>query len=147
VTGGVLVIGLGNTWRGDDGAGSAVARGLDEDPRVIVHEGEPVGLLDVWEGAHEVIVVDAVSSESPSGTVHRLDAATPLPATFARGSTHAFGLADTIELARTLERLPPSLTVYGIEGEDFRAGEELSGPVRAAVAKVRLELREWLGSG
>jgi len=147
VTGDLLVIGLGNAWRGDDGAGPAVARALGEDPRVLVHEGEPIGLLDVWDGAHEVIVVDAVSSETPPGTVHRLDASAPLPATFARGSTHAFGLADTIELARTLARLPASLTVYGIEGEDFRAGEELSASVRAAVESVRVELGRRLGTG
>jgi hydrogenase maturation protease len=145
VTGALLVVGLGNAWRGDDGAGPAVARALGDDPRVLVHEGEPIGLLDAWAGAAEVMVVDAVSSGAPAGTVHRLDAAAaPLPATVARGSTHAFGLAATIELARTLDRLPPRITVYGIEGEDFRAGDELSAPVRAAVDAVRLELRERL---
>jgi hydrogenase maturation protease len=92
-----------------------------------------------------VIVVDAVASGAPAGTVHRLDpVGDPLPAEFARGSTHAFGLAETIELARTLDRLPPRITVYGIEGTDFRAGDELSAPVRAAVDAVRLELRERL---
>jgi hydrogenase maturation protease len=145
VTGGLLIVGLGNAWRGDDGAGTAVARALGDDPRVLVHEGEPIALLDAWAGAAEVMVVDAVSSGAPAGTVHRLDAAAaPLPATVARGSTHAFGLAETIELARTLDRLPPRLMVYGIEGEDFLAGDELSAPVRAAVDAVRRELRERL---
>jgi hydrogenase maturation protease len=143
-----LVIGLGNSWRGDDGAGPAVARGLLDEvqARVRVREGEPVGLIEDWTGADAVIVVDAVSSGAPPGTIHRLDPISePIPAALSQGSTHAFGLADTIELARTLARLPPSLTVYGIEGEDFRAGDELSVPVRAAVEAVRLELRERLG--
>ena len=79
--------------------------------------------------------------------MHRLDAAAaPLPATVARGSTHAFGLAETIELARTLGRLPQRLTVYGIEGGCFDAGDELSPPVRAAVDAVRDELRKRLGN-
>ena len=142
-----LVVGLGNTWRSDDGAGPAVARALGDDPRVLVHEGEPIGLLDAWEGAADVMVVDAVSSGAPAGTVHRLDAAVaPLPATVARGSTHAFGLAETIELSRTLGRLPERLTVYGIEGGRFDAGDKLSPPVRAAVDAVRDELRERLGN-
>ena len=146
MTGGLLVVGLGNTWRSDDGAGPAVARALGDDPRVLVHEGEPIGLLDAWEGADEVMVVDAVASGAPPGTVHRLDAAAaPLPAAVARGSTHAFGLAETIELARTLGRLPERLTVYGIEGGCFDAGDDLSPPVRAAVDAVREELRGWLG--
>jgi hydrogenase maturation protease len=147
VTGGLLVVGLGNAWRGDDGAGPAVARALGDDPRVLVHEGEPLGLIEAWAGAEEVILVDAVSSGAPAGTVHRLDPlAVPLPAPLARGSTHAFGLANTLELARTLERLPPRLTVYGIEGACFSTGDALSPAVRAAVETVHLELQQRLGT-
>jgi hydrogenase maturation protease len=143
-----LVIGLGNSWRGDDGAGPAVARGLLDQvqARVRVYEGEPVGLIEEWSGADTVIVVDAVSSGAPPGTLHRLDPLSePIPAALSQGSTHAFGLAETIELARTLDRLPPRLTVYGIEGERFAAGQQLSAPVSAAVDAVREELRGLLG--
>jgi hydrogenase maturation protease len=139
----LIVIGLGNAFRGDDAAGLAVARGLGDDPRVVVHEGEPIGLLDAWEGADEVIVVDAARSGAVPGTVHRLDGlAGP---SGLRGSTHAFGLAETLELARALGRAPARVTVYGIEGDRFTAGEELSEAVRAAVEEVRDELRERLG--
>jgi hydrogenase maturation protease len=144
-----LVIGLGNSWRGDDGAGPAVARSLRDEvaARVHVYEGEPVGLIDDWTSADAVIVVDAVSSGAPPGTIHRLDALSePIPAALSQGSTHAFGLAETIELARALDRLPDRLTVYGIEGERFGAGDQLSAPVRGAVEAVRRELCEWLGS-
>ena len=144
MTRGLLIVGLGNPWRGDDGAGPAVARGLGDDPRVLVYEGEPIGLIDAWSGADELILVDAVSSGAPAGTVHRLDPLTTLPGVLARGSTHAFGLAETLELARILDRLSPRVSVYGIEGEAFTAGEELSAPVRAAVETVRLELEERL---
>ena len=110
------------------------------------YEGEPVGLIEEWTGADAVIVVDAVSSGRPPGTIHRLDPlAAPIPAALSQGSTHAFGLAETIELARALDRLPHRLTVYGIEGERFTAGEELSPAVARAVEEVRSELRERLG--
>jgi hydrogenase maturation protease len=125
-----------------------VARGLLDQVQAVVrvYEREPVGLIEDWSGADTVIVVDAVSSGAPSGTIHRLDPlSAPLPAAMSRGSTHAFGLAATIELARTLDRLPPRLTVYGIEGARFTAGEELSEPVRAAVEAVRLDLLARLG--
>ena len=143
-----LVIGLGNSFRGDDGAGPAVARALRDEvrARVRVYEGEPVGLIEDWTGADAVIVIDAVSSDAPPGTIHRLDAlAEPIPAALSQGSTHAFGLAETIELARALDRLPPQLNVLGIEGERFAAGQELSPPVQAAVEHVRRELRNRLG--
>ena len=113
-----------------------------------VYEGEPVGLIEDWTGADTVILVDAVSSGAVAGTVHRLDPLSePIPAALSQGSTHAFGLAETIELARTLDRLPPRLTVYGIEGERFAAGQRLSPPVSAAVDAVREELRGLLGWG
>jgi hydrogenase maturation protease len=143
-----LVIGLGNSFRGDDGAGPAVARGLLDKvrARVRAYEGEPVGLIEEWTGADAVIVVDAVSSKSPAGTIHRLEPLVePIPAALSLGSTHAFGLAETIELARALDRLPRRLTVYGIEGESFTAGQDLSPPVQAAVEEVALELRKRLG--
>ena len=143
-----LVIGLGNSFRGDDGAGPAVARGLvDQVPaRVRAYEGEPVGLIEEWTADDAVIVVDAVSSGAPPGTIHRLDPLSqPIPAALSQGSTHAFGLAETIELARALDRLPDRLAVYGIEGGRFTAGQELSPAVARAVESVRLELCERLG--
>jgi hypothetical protein len=57
--------------------------------------------------ADEAIVVDAVSSNAQSGAIHRLDAvSTKLPAELYRGSTHALSVAEAVELARALERLP-----------------------------------------
>jgi hydrogenase maturation protease len=137
------VVGLGNAFRGDDAAGLAVARALGDDPRVIAHDGEPIDLLDAWDGADEAILVDAARSGAPPGMIHRLDGLAA-PAGVG-GSTHLLGLAETLALARTLGRAPARVTVYGIEGERFGAGEELSPPVRAAVGRVADELAQRLG--
>jgi len=101
-------------------------------------EGEPISLLDCWEGEETVVVlIDAVVSGSEAGTVHRIDPlAAPLPDYLSRTSTHAIGLADVIELARTLDRLPRRLVVLGIEGLRFEAGEGLSPPAEAGVAEA-----------
>jgi hydrogenase maturation protease len=61
----------------------------------------------------------------------------PLPQELFRHSTHAFGVADAVELARALDRLPPRLILYGIEGGNFAAGVKLSLAVeQAACATV-----------
>ena len=139
----LIVIGIGNAFRGDDAAGLAVARALGDDPRVIAHAGEPIDLLERWEGAGEVIVVDAARSGAAPGTVHRLDGlAEPVTA---GGSTHAFGLAETLALARALGRAPARMEVIGIEGERFGAGEGLSPAVARAVEQVARDLRARLG--
>ena len=137
----VLIIGVGNAYRGDDGAGNAVARQLTPQvpPEAIVLEqgGEGTALAEAWKGAQFVIVVDAMQSGAPAGTIRRFDAAAKnIPAEFFRHSNHTFGVGGAIELARTLNELPATLIVYGIEGQDFGVGEGLSDPVEKGVAAV-----------
>jgi hydrogenase maturation protease len=59
-----------------------------------------------------------------------------LPAGLFRVSTHRFGLADALELARALGRLPPRVVVYGIEGSRFAPGRPMSPAVAAAVERL-----------
>jgi hydrogenase maturation protease len=99
--------------------------------------GEGAALLDAWDGAALVVLIDAVRSGARAGTVHRVDArAEPMPAGFFRYSTHAFGVAEAVELSRALGRLPRRLIVFGIEGRDFTPGVGLSPAVERAVARV-----------
>src|SRR5271157_5764524 len=141
MTAGQPSIGVGNEYRGDDGAGVAVARRLPAQfpcgVTILEESGEGAALIQAWEGAAWVMLVDAVRSGAPPGTIQRLDARTaPVPAGFFHYSTHAFSVAEAVELARSLERLPPQLIVYGIEGENFDAGVGLSSAVRQAVETV-----------
>ena len=141
----LLVIGAGNELRRDDGAGLEAARRLAGFPGVEVREarGDMTSLADLWEADDSVVVVDAARSGALPGSVHRFDATSdPLPAAFGRGSTHALGVADAVELARALGRLPAKLIVYGIEGEDFSAGEGMSDAVAAAVDEAAIRIAE-----
>jgi len=147
----ILIIGIGNIFRGDDAAGLAAARLFREMrlPGVAVLEldGEVSTLLAKWQGAQKVVVIDAVASQSEAGKVFRFAAhAGPLPRRlFACCSCHSFGLAEQIEIARSLNQLPPSLMVYGIEGKDFRLGSGLSPEVQAALPGLVEQIRQDLG--
>ncbi len=136
-----LAIGVGNPLRGDDAAGLLVAARLRElapaDVGVLEIEGEPVDLIEAWSGAGSVSLADAVSSGAEPGTVHRVEAAeSPLPASFGRTSTHALGLSEAVELARSLGRLPARLTVFGIEGNSFSVGAGVDPRVARAAVDV-----------
>lgn len=135
-----LVIGVGNPMRGDDAAGREVANRL----RTVASRMSTTGsfeLMALWEGADEVIVVDAARSGSEPGTVHRFDAVEkPLPAGTLGTSTHSVGVTEVVEMARSLGRLPKHLWVYGIEVSDIGAGSHLSGPVERAVASLVAEI-------
>lgn len=142
-----LVIGVGNDLRGDDGAGLAVARQLRA-AGVEAREmrGALTALPDLWQGHERIAIVDAARSGAAPGTLHRFDAlAAPLPAMFGRASTHAFGVAEAVALARVLGCLPASLVVHGIEGGDFTAGAPLSAEVAAAVPVVARRILMELG--
>jgi len=144
----VVVIGVGNQLRGDDAAGlAAVAqlrtRKLAESITIAMHEGEAIALHELWDGADALVLVDTVSSGAAPGTVHRIDASgAALPAALQRGSSHAIGVADAIELARVLGTLPRRVIVYGIEGAGFELGAALSDDVAAALDELIDALRD-----
>jgi hydrogenase maturation protease len=137
----IVLIGIGNAYREDDGAGLAVIerlRGtLPDGIEIVPCEDEPTRLIDAWNGASGAVVVDAVSSGAAPGTLHRYDASeAAVPSRVFRSSTHAFGVGEAIELARALGKLPPRIVVHGIEGAEFGGGESLSPPVDAAVLQA-----------
>lgn len=141
----LLVLGIGNPDRGDDGAGRAVARALRETApdgmRIVEHDGEASGLVAVLAEVTAAVIVDASASGAAPGTVRRFDvAAAPLPADGTRMSSHGLGLVEAVELARVLGQLPQHCIVYAIEGADFRLGAPLSPPVAAAVRRVAADL-------
>lgn len=134
-----VVIGVGNPWRADDGAGPAVARALGgrlpPDVGVVELTGEPGGLIEAIAGAATAIVVDAVSSGAPPGTVHRRTGADGLAAVAAT-STHGLSVGQSLDLASALGLLPCRLVLYGIEVGDVGHGDTLSPVVARAVHLV-----------
>ncbi len=135
-----LVIGVGNVYRCDDAVGVVVARRLRNRCRgVCVAEasGEGASLMALWRAEDDVVIVDAVRSGASAGVVHRLDAhVEPIPSAFFNYSTHAFSVAEAIEMARVLGTLPRALVVYGIEGSRFEAGDVMSSAVSGVVDDV-----------
>ena len=136
-----IVLGIGNPERGDDAAGRKVARLLlqmaPDNVEVTEHDGEATALLARLDGAAAAYLIDACQSGAPAGTVYRFDvSAAALPQGLGGLSTHGFGLAEAVELARALGKLPARCIVYAIEGECFDLGAPLTPPASAAVAKV-----------
>jgi hydrogenase maturation protease len=152
----VLIVGIGNAFRSDDAVGMLVIQQLREfgsaDVAVIEQSGEGTALLNAWIGYAQVILIDAVSSGSAPGTVHRIDLREETDLSrYRRGfSGHDFGVPGAVAMGRALGKLPPKLLLLGIEGSCFSVGIDLSPEVLAAVPTVtKLALREisnWQGS-
>ncbi|MBN0042731.1 hydrogenase maturation protease [Streptomyces actuosus] len=144
----IVVIGVGNEFRHDDGVGWAViaclrerARGRPLPPGTVLEtcDGDPGRLLALWENAALAVVVDAAQADPPRpGRVHRLalDGTPPGPTATSSTSSHGLGLGEAVELSRILGRLPGRLVVYAVEGADHALGRGLSAPVAACVETV-----------
>jgi hydrogenase maturation protease len=133
-----LIIGVGNRWRSDDGVGPWAADRLAERGLEAVEEsGEGARLIALFEAHEDVVVIDAMRSGAATGTLRRFETATePLPAGCFHYSSHQFALAEAVETARALGRLPRRLIVFGIEGGAWGYGNALSAPVRAAASAL-----------
>ena len=150
----MLVLGVGNPMRGDDGVGPEVATrvarlGLPD--LEVASETEPLALLDHLrqEPGHDVVVVvDATAPGQHPGRVRVLEvAAQPLVRPGRPLGSHGLGVVDAVELARSLGLLPPRLTVIGIEALSDQLGTGLSDPVRERVDDaVRLVLQALTAS-
>lgn len=147
----IRVIGVGNTFRCDDGAGIAVVQHLRNQTTdgiaLIEESGEGTSLMEAWKGGTAVILIDAAHSSAAPGAIFRFDASEEeIPQQVFHCSTHAFGVSDAIQLARVLNQLPARLIVYGIQGEYFGDGLELSPEVQRASMTVAAQVLEDIRS-
>ncbi len=137
---GAVVIGLGNTYRHDDGVGVAAAATLDDlalpNVRVVTGIAEPTGLLEAWSGAALAIVIDAAVTTPPvPGRIRRctLD---DLAAAGEGLSSHHVDIGGAHALGQALGRLPDALVVFAVDVADTGHGVGLTPQVARAVPEV-----------
>jgi hydrogenase maturation protease len=137
----VLVVGIGNPDRGDDGIGVAVARKLAGqlpiDVGLLARTGNMLSLIDDWNGFDALVCVDASAAGTAFGRVRRIDLASDaLPREPFKSSSHAFGILDVVGLAHTLGLAPRDIIIYTIEGRCFAAGAPMTSEVATAANDV-----------
>lgn len=153
----IVLIGVGNEYRHDDGVAVTVMADLAAEDvpvdRITLCDGEPTRLMELWEDADLAVVVDAVRSHpGEPGRIHQVtvDAdhllADPLADSSAAAGTHGLGLGHAVALAAALARLPRELLIVAVEGADFSIGEGLSPAVADAVPLAVALVREAVGA-
>jgi hydrogenase maturation protease len=144
----VLVIGVGNTLRGDDGIGVHVARALASLPlpeHVEVFDGGTEGLSMLFEmqRADRVILIDAADMRKPPGEARTLDSVLLEDSTKVRfSSLHGIGVAEVLALGRAVG-VEPTVTILAIQPADIRPRDGLSEALAARVPEY-VELAEGL---
>ncbi len=146
----IIVLGVGNPDRGDDAAGALVAARLagrlPPETALIVRSGDILGVMEDWAGHDALVCVDAAVPMGTPGRIHRFDAASAeLAQVRSLTSGHAFGLAETIALAREMRALPETVVVYAVEGVCFDGGAPMTPEVAAAIGEVAERIIEEVG--
>lgn len=155
----VRVVGIGNPWAADDGVGAAV---IDLLRRRLSLETEAtrsqlelltltqpgLELLDAMDGCEQLIVVDAVATGAPPGTLHCIEwrPGVITERGVERASSHGLGLREMLDLAAVLGKLPRWVMVWGVEMASDAAGQGLSPEVAAALPGIVEELMRQVGA-
>ncbi len=135
----VVVIGIGNALRRDDGVGPAVAAAVDARAvpgvSVLIGAADPTAVLEAWADARLAVLVDAATATpSEPGRLHRcaMDQFANSPAL----SSHGVDIAAVFALGEALGRLPEDVVVFAVEVADTGYGAGLTPGVQAAVPVV-----------
>ena len=152
-TAGIVVIGIGNVVRSDDGVGVHAAARLRErlgsQPDATLVEGGTAGLLLLphLADARRAIIIDAIDVGAEPGTLVRL-AGDEFASTFSAGATvHDVGLRELLGAARLSGAWPEQLVLHGVQPGSTALGTELTPTVAAAldglVDSIAGELAGW----
>jgi len=135
-----LFAGIGSP-HGDDRIGWLVADALDESmlPGVEVRQAStPSHVLDWLDGFDRLVICDACLRTGGTDLpyLHRWTWPTLEVSSLRSANSHAFGLAQVLQLAERLGTLPQEVIVFGVEGERFDAFAELSSRMSEAFDSI-----------
>ncbi len=157
----VLIAGVGNVLRGDDGFGVAVARAMraraDGNEDLAIFEAGIAGIAFVQElmdGFDVLVIADALERGGEPGTVYLIEPERPDLDSIDKNKLHE-SLVDAhyadpskvLILAQALNVLPPKVFLIGCQPQGFdELGAEMSAPVKAAVTLAVERIEALLAS-
>ncbi len=151
----IAIIGIGQSMRGDDGAGMEAVRQWQEkfpetagrpDVRIEASELPGLALLDMLHKVDIAVFVDAVQSAAQPGTIHRLDESELASFLAISKSAHGWGIAETIRMGRQLADINSIIRIIGIEAEQVEMGQGLSKSIQGAMPAICDVIEEELNS-
>ena len=151
LTGRLLVAGVGNVLRGDDGFGPAVTELLGHLPAGVDVVETGIGgialLQELMAGCDGLVLIDAVDRGAAPGTVFLLEP--EVPEAVHVPDIHLANPDRVLTMAKTIGVLPERVRIVGCQPMEVdELGEGLSPPVQAAlaiaVARVEETVNAWL---
>jgi len=149
----IVVIGVGQTMRGDDGIGVIAVQAWQtactqsaNHPKVRVEISElpGLGLLEMLSSAEYALIVDAVHSGDLSGEIHNLEENAISSFDLGANSAHGWGVAETLQLGRKIYwgDLPTKIRIIGIEANEFNVGDSPGPEITEKLPQIVVAIEE-----
>ncbi len=145
----VLILGTGNILLKDEGLGvkavEAFKRRYTTPENVACMDGGTGGmqLLPVLKGLTHLIIIDAIASDSPPGSIHKFCMKDIANAPELMTTTHQIGIKEVLQLAGFMG-YDPKVTLIGMAPNDISPGLELSPLVKARLPMMTDSIKEEL---
>lgn len=151
----IVIIGVGNITRSDDGLGPLCISKLAKDSEVL--EGADVydaglkafQILECLDGRKKAIIIDAISKGAEPGTIHRYDFLLnemeqddEIPVTM-----HDFTFFETIQIGKEIYDLPEKYVILGMEPKSLELGLDLSREVEYGIPGLIEMVKKELEAG
>jgi hydrogenase maturation protease len=135
-----VVLGVGNTIMADEGVGVRCVEWLEgrvPDGVVTIDGGTSTHeLLGELEDLDLLVIVDAVVTKQPPGTLVRLEG-DRIPSAFSNQlSPHQHGINDLLATLSLLGRSPKRLVLFGVQPKRIELGIELSPEIAAVIPEL-----------
>lgn len=144
----IVVLGVGNLLLGDEGLGIRCVEAFErqsppDNVRCIDGGTSTHELLEDLENLDALVILDAVASGQPPGTLVRLEG-DAIPSAFSnKMSPHQHGINDLLATLKFLDRAPGRVVLIGVEPSVMELSLELSPLVRGVMpSMVALVSRE-----
>jgi hydrogenase maturation protease len=149
----ITVLGIGNILMGDEGVGVHAVRALRENysfpEQIGLIDGGSMGLdlLPFLEKTTKLLIIDAISSGTPAGTIQVYEGEV-IPAILSRKtSAHEIGVKDLLFALKFMDKAPEEICLVGVEPENLDILLALSEKVKevfpALISAVIVRLERW----
>ena len=137
----ILVLGLGNILLMDEGIGVHVAQKLMDMPLpadVEVMDGGTLGLNLIYylEGRKKVIVIDAVLTDAPPGTLYRFTDRDLEEQTGSLVSAHDVNFVHVLKNAAFIGIKPEEVVFIGIKPDEIAEGLGLTPVIEEKIPRI-----------
>ncbi len=136
----IVVVGIGNLIKTDDGVGVHAVRYLEgkvpEGVELVEGSIYCADLFNIIEGKRKAIFIDAIDAGEEPGAIFRFTPDEVKQKTTRPLSIHDFGLYELILTSRMMGQCPEEITIFAVQVEETGFGDRLTERVAAALPRV-----------